>query len=57
MLSLEVITLGIDRAHQRNTQNFAELHNSPLEQVTIITLSFLSKIDVGLLLCLMGCSV
>lgn len=57
VLSLEVITLGIDRAYQRITQNFAELHNSPLEQITIITPIFFSNMNVDLLLCLMGCSV
>lgn len=56
LLSLEVMTLRIDRAHQRITQNFAELHNSPLEQVSIIT-PILPNINFDLLLYLMGCSV
>lgn len=55
VLSLEVTTLGIDRARQGITQNFAELHNNPLEQASIITPIF-SNMNSDLLLYLMGCS-
>lgn len=53
---LEVIVLGVDRAHQRITWNFTELHNIPLEQVSII-ISIFSYKKFDILVYHMACSV